>query len=693
MGHIMFWVSLIALGKDVFQLVFQLFHASKSALGLGSRSTPLDHSGLSVGGRPRMRWGPVVRIALGQDQPFLPEKQEALLEEQDRMLEALPDDLAVEVGSERTEEPPSPVGTLVNAPHHHHHNTHHPGPGPEWLCYASANKIPGSQTCSSRSSSPQSTVLAPSASVPGSHHNLRNEPPKATDQPTSPWRKLRTLLRYTHVVVNRSLPLFGFACGYTGLAIYTGTCRGGRVNTCAAHGIKGAIFFWYGLLTWARYLGVYAEHGYAWNRKPTLGSSRRPGVTRWRRNVISGEFIECMVIFVYGITNTWMERFGAKPGDPYTIKQIQHISIAVMFWFGGLVGLFLETRRLRDLFNFAGVLNHPSAHSPAGMDGPRAGTGTGGGAGRARSGAYSLEGVPAADEADELVNVQAPPPSYASSFNPFPAVIIGLTGSAMSAHHQDYEYEVQIHVLWGNALAAFGVFRLLTYVFLWLRPPTSILPSRPPTEALAAFCLAGGGLAFMLSSEEVSFAAMRAGYDDVMAILCFLVAVVCLCFCFTAVLLLIKNWALRREFRLARIHTHPADPAHGRVSPASAHAPAPPTRRPQPARAAPAATHEEIRLQPLSSSSSSSCSSRSNSSGGGGSGGKPAVPIAPAAAGAHHPSLTSTPVFVLEEEEEDDVLDHHGHGRDSSVPSTFPSASPSSTASSPSSAAPAHGLL
>lgn len=28
-----------------------------------------------------------------------------------------------------------------------------------------------------------------------------------------------------------------------------------------------------------------------------------------------------------------------------------------------------------------------------------------------------------------------------------------------------------------------------TYVFLWLRPPRSILPSRPPTEALAAFCL------------------------------------------------------------------------------------------------------------------------------------------------------------------------------------------------------------
>ena len=42
-----------------------------------------------------------------------------------------------------------------------------------------------------------------------------------------------------------------------------------------------------------------------------------------------------------------MERFGAQPGDPYTSKEIQHISIAVMFWFAGLVGMGLESHRLR----------------------------------------------------------------------------------------------------------------------------------------------------------------------------------------------------------------------------------------------------------------------------------------------------------------------------------------------------------
>jgi hypothetical protein len=40
--------------------------------------------------------------------------------------------------------------------------------------------------------------------------------------------------------------------------------------------------------------------------------------------------IESAVIFTYGITNTWMERFGSAHGEPYTVKQVQHISIAVM---------------------------------------------------------------------------------------------------------------------------------------------------------------------------------------------------------------------------------------------------------------------------------------------------------------------------------------------------------------------------
>jgi hypothetical protein len=217
------------------------------------------------------------------------------------------------------------------------------------------------------------------------------------------------------------------------------------------------------LVTFARYLGTFADIGWAWNQPPS------------GRRLVTAEFTESAVIFTYGITNTWMERWGANPGDPFTTKQIEHIGIAVMFWYAGLVGMLLESKRVRKLLSSSAI----SALNVARVD---------------RS---SL----------------AEPPSYSGSFNPFPALVIGITGAAMAAHQQPYVFEVQIHTLWGGLLLGFSVCRFLTYFYLWVAPPKSILPSRPPTEALAAFFLACGGLTFMFSIEELSIAAMRKGRD------------------------------------------------------------------------------------------------------------------------------------------------------------------------------------
>ena len=80
--------------------------------------------------------------------------------------------------------------------------------------------------------------------------------------------------------------------------------------------LEGSIFWSYGLVSFARYLGTFADIGWAWNRPPSAG-------------YVTAEFTESCVIFLYGASNMWMERFGAKAGDPFTTKQIQHISIAV----------------------------------------------------------------------------------------------------------------------------------------------------------------------------------------------------------------------------------------------------------------------------------------------------------------------------------------------------------------------------
>ena len=38
------------------------------------------------------------------------------------------------------------------------------------------------------------------------------------------------------------------------------------------------------------------------------------------------------------------------------------------------------------------------------------------------------------------------PPSYSASFNPFPALVIGVTGAAMSAHFQPYVFAVSLYL-------------------------------------------------------------------------------------------------------------------------------------------------------------------------------------------------------------------------------------------------------
>ncbi|KAF7301386.1 hypothetical protein MIND_00703800 [Mycena indigotica] len=286
----------------------------------------------------------------------------------------------------------------------------------------------------------------------------------------------------------RTLVIAAFGLTLTGIVVYTGGCRQNYINGCLAHLIKGGIFYVYGLVTFARFLGWCSHLGWSWNRAPTSGHP-------------TAEFVESTVIFLYGATNTWLERFGANPGDPFTTKQIQHIGIAVMFWFAGLIGMAVESKTLRRWLSALAV--------------------------------------------DTSENVETPA-TYTSSFNPFPALVIGVTGSVMAAHFQTYVFQVQIHALWGNLLLAFAVMRCITYFFLWVSPPRSTLPSRPPTEALASFFLAAGGVSFVFSTEELTIAAMRRGRDDIMMFAVAAVAITCLSFTWTICITAFSGWMKMR---------------------------------------------------------------------------------------------------------------------------------------------------
>lgn len=75
-----------------------------------------------------------------------------------------------------------------------------------------------------------------------------------------------------------------------------------------------------------------------------------------------------------------------------------------MFWFAGLLGMAIESKTVREWLASSTI----SALSPSKRN-------------------------------QEAV---AEPPTYITSFNVFPALVIGTTGAAMAAHAQTYVFQV-----------------------------------------------------------------------------------------------------------------------------------------------------------------------------------------------------------------------------------------------------------
>jgi Protein of unknown function (Ytp1) len=147
---------------------------------------------------------------------------------------------------------------------------------------------------------------------------------------------------------------------------------------------------------------------------------------------------------------------------------------------------------------------------------------------------------------EKSTSLQFPPKSYSFSMNPIPALIFLLLGLMMSSHHQDSIVSTAVHKQWGMLLVSFALARAVTYILVYLSPPTSLFPSRPPSELISAFCLISGGLIFMASTKDIIHIMEE---HDLMAMFIFTV-----CMGFTAFLMAyeilvmaVKGWAIRRE--------------------------------------------------------------------------------------------------------------------------------------------------
>ncbi|KAK4642022.1 hypothetical protein QC761_506050 [Podospora bellae-mahoneyi] len=306
------------------------------------------------------------------------------------------------------------------------------------------------------------------------------------------------ILMFAYNFVDRTILLLSFISLCTGVITYARFFEGNGIFSGLAHWIKGGVFVWLGWWTLARWAGSFGDLGWAWNVRPKKAGQK------W---CPSAEFVESALIFFYGSTNVFLEHLGNWGGE-WSSQDLEHVSITVLFIGGGLCGMLIESIRIRNLLNFHVVETAQEDHI----------------------------------DRDQLRE----PETYAFSLNPIPALVIILTGLMMSSHTQESMISTMVHKQWGDLITAASLSRGLSYVVMYLKPPKTIYPSRPPTELLTAFGLTAGGFMFMASSSDTVDGMIHYQLNP-MFMYTVSMGFVALMMAWVILLVALKGWAEKRE--------------------------------------------------------------------------------------------------------------------------------------------------
>jgi hypothetical protein len=313
-------------------------------------------------------------------------------------------------------------------------------------------------------------------------------------------------VRIIYTIFERTLIFMAFTAFCTGFVTWGGIFRGSEVFSGLAHFVKGGIFFWIGILAIGRWAGAFADLGWGWNVMP-------PNST----GVMSSEMVESALICLYGASNVWLEHLTAW-GEAWSPMDYDHISITTLFFGGGLLGMLVESKRIRKLLNNSLTLAQIS--DPENSD----------------------------DQASTTGAKWAAPDTASTPLNPLPALTILLLGIIMATHTQHSAFAATVHTMWGALFTLAAAFRLCTYLLHYIRPPVSYLPSRPPTELITGFSLVAGGFMFMISPRDITDALESSGADEMVAFVVSMgfTAVICagVVACMAA-----KGWAIAHEHR------------------------------------------------------------------------------------------------------------------------------------------------
>ena len=337
--------------------------------------------------------------------------------------------------------------------------------------------------------------------------------------------RISATLRALQIILEKFLLLLGFLAITSGFIVYGGLFKDREIYSGLAHYIKGGIFFWYGLLTLGRWMGAFAEFGWAWNMRP-----QRAQVSKWKSLVPSAEFTESFVIWFYGASNVFLEHLN-NWGKAWSPQDFEHVSITILFFGGGLLGMMIESRALLDLTSVP-AQPHQSAFQEFETD----------------------------DSGFKVVSENFSHPNQHRkrsntrklSLNPMPALTILFLGMMMSGHHQSSMVSTMLHAQWGMLFSGFAMARAVTYIMLYLKPPASHYPSRPPSELVAAFCLTAGGILFMNSARDVVVTIESNGLDA-MTIFTLTIGLTGVILAWELACYTIKVWACRREQKRDRV--------------------------------------------------------------------------------------------------------------------------------------------
>ncbi|KAI0271119.1 hypothetical protein BGY98DRAFT_923067 [Russula aff. rugulosa BPL654] len=136
-------------------------------------------------------------------------------------------------------------------------------------------------------------------------------------------RTLRPLAVRVHGIIGKSYPILGWVQMLFGAIVFRGYCRDGALGQCLAHYIMGGGFIAYGVI-----LAILLLVGEVWVRK----SGRSP------------DWWDSWVILAW-VFNTFTEHRGST----WSVKDMQHTILGILWWCGGILGVYLSRNNQRTV--------------------------------------------------------------------------------------------------------------------------------------------------------------------------------------------------------------------------------------------------------------------------------------------------------------------------------------------------------